>query len=401
MGKGLFSNTQLKIWKELSFREKWYYIGTAILKFLKKYYLTIIFVVAAIVSCFFVSKENQTVEHYVNACNFKTILCLFILMLTVAALMNIKFFKRLSAAILRKIHSLRALVLILVFLPAMFAWFITHDVSLLTFIPFTVVALEMAGQSNKLPKVLILQTLACNLSGTISPIGTLQNIYLWDYFSISGVEFITSCWPIAIAGYGLIFILCLIEKNVDITPLQNVKRTLPIGKTVIYILMFILAIIAIFDFVKTPRLYWIIVPIVCVVILICDRSAYRTVNYQIPILFLAMFVLGANFQAIPAISNFLQKIMNYEFFVEVGSSQVLNNTTAIVLLAPFTTNIPNFLIASAVAKFGSPLTSTANQLVLTTYPSDLTRKVFVKWYLIAEVGFLAWLGGVALMVIYL
>ena len=93
--------------------------------------------------------------------------------------------------------------------------------------------------------------------------------------------------------------------------------------------------------------------------------------------------------------------MSYEFFVVVGSSQVLNNTTAIVLLAPFTTNIPNFLIASAVAKFGSPLTSTANQLVLTTYPSDLTRKVFVKWYLIAEVGFLAWLGGVALMVIYL
>ena len=63
--------------------------------------------------------------------------------------------------------------------------------------------------------------------------------------------------------------------------------------------------------------------------------------------------------------------------------------------------IAAILIASAVAKFGSPLTSTANQLVLTTYPSDLTRKVFVKWYLIAEVGFLAWLGGVALMVIYL
>ena len=165
--------------------------------------------------------------------------------------------------------------------------------------------------------------------------------------------------------------------------------------------MFVLAILAIFDFVKTPRLYWIIVPIVCVVILICDKTAYKNVNYQIPILFLSMFILGANFQAIPAISNFLQKIMSYEFFVVVGSSQLINNTTAIVLLAPFTKNISKFLVASACAKFGSPLTSTANQMVFTTYPDDLTRKVFVKWYLIAEAGFLVWLSGIGLMVIYL
>ena len=401
MGKRLLTNTQLQFWKELTTSEKWYYVGAAILKFLKKYYMTIIFVVAAFVSCFFIPQEAQTVDHYIKAFNFKTILCLFILMLTIVALKNIKFFKRLSAAILRKIKTVRALILILVFLPALFAWFITHDVALLTFIPFTVVALEMAGKSNKLPKVLILQTLACNLSGTISPIGTLQNIYLWDFFKLGGLEFIKSCWPIAIAGYGLILILCLIEKKDFIVPIRNVKRTLPVAKTIVYILMFVLAILAIFDFVKTPRLYWIIVPIVCVVILICDKTAYKNVNYQIPILFLSMFILGANFQAIPAISNFLQKIMSYEFFVVVGSSQLINNTTAIVLLAPFTKNISKFLVASACAKFGSPLTSTANQMVFTTYPDDLTRKVFVKWYLIAEAGFLVWLSGIGLMVIYL
>ena len=90
MSKRLLTNTQLQFWKELTTREKWYYVGAAILKFVKKYYLTIIFVVAAIISCFFIPQESQTLAHYVKAFNFKTILCLFILMLTIVALKNIK-----------------------------------------------------------------------------------------------------------------------------------------------------------------------------------------------------------------------------------------------------------------------------------------------------------------------
>jgi|GEM_PF-1709926 len=390
-----------EMWIEMSAQERGQYVGYLIWHFVKKNYLMLIFLVAAIVSCFFVPQEQQTVDHYIKAFNPKTIVCLFVLMLTICALTNIKFFKTISAAILRKVHSLRVLELILVFLPAFVALFTTHDVALITFIPFTIVMMDMAGMRKRLPKVIILEVLACTLAGTISPIGTLQNVYLLEELHISGLAFIKSSWPIALAGYGAILIACLIEKKVEIVPVDTGKRILPKGKTILYIALFILSVIAIFDFVKIPRLYWIIGPIVAITILIADRKAYAKVKYPVLVLFISMFVLGANLQSISAISNFLEKIMSWEFFVVIGTSQVLNNTTAIVLLAPFTSNIPTFLIASAISKFGTPLTTTANQMVISIYPDNGTRKTFIIWYLVSEIAFLAWLMGVGALIVYL
>ena len=388
------------IWKEMSSMERWQYVCYLILRFVKKYYLMLIFAVAAIVTCFFIPQSEQTWSHYYKAFNPKTIVCLFILMVTIRALKNIKFFKIISAAILKKVHSLRALELILVFMPALFALFTTHDVALITFIPFTIVMMDMAGMQKRLPKVIILEVLACTLAGTVSPIGTLQNIYLLDVLKISGIAFLKNSWPIAVAGYGSILIACLIEKKVEIMPVDTGKRKLPKAKTAIYIILFALSVISIFDFVKMPRLYWIVGPIVVVTILILDRNAFK-IKYPILVLFLSMFILGANLQSISVISEFLQKIMNWEYFVVIGSSQVLKNTTAIVLLAPFTKNIRVFLLASAVAKFGTPLATTANQMVLSIYPGNETKKTFVIWYLVTEIVFLALLMGVGAMAIYL
>lgn len=390
-----------EMWIEMSAHERWQYVGYLILRFAKKNYMMIIFLIAAIVSCFFIPQEEQTLSHYVKAINPKTIVCLFILMLTIRALTNIKFFKIISAAILKKIHTLRALELILVFLPALCSLFITHDVALITFIPFTIVMMDMAGMQKKLPKVIILEVLACSLAGTISPIGTLQNIYLLDELSIPAFAYITTCWPIALAGYGAILIFCLIEKKVEISPVDTGKRVLPKGKTILYLALFILSVVAIFDFIQTPRLYWIIGPIVAISILITDRRAYAKVKYPVLILFLSMFVIGANLQCIPVVNNFLEKLMSWEFFVIIGTSQVVSNTTAIVLLAPFTSNIPTFLIASAVSKFGSPITTTANQMVMTIYPNNETKRHFLLWYILAEFGFLFWLMGIGALMIFL
>ena len=160
----------------------------------------------------------------------------------------------------------------------------------------------------RLPKVIILEVLACTLAGTVSPIGTLQNIYLLDVLKISGIAFIKNSWPIAVAGYGSILIACLIEKKVEIMPVDTGKRKLPKAKTAIYIILFALSVISIFDFVKMPRLYWIVGPIVVVTILILDRNAFK-IKYPILVLFLSMFILGANLQSISVISEFLQKII--------------------------------------------------------------------------------------------
>lgn len=63
---------------------------------------------------------------------------------------------------------------------------ITNDVSLITFVPFTVLILTITGQEKLMVFVIVLQTIAANLGSMLTPIGNPQNLYL---YSLSGMSF--------------------------------------------------------------------------------------------------------------------------------------------------------------------------------------------------------------------
>lgn len=52
---------------------------------------------------------------------------------------------------------------------------ITNDVALITFVPFTILILEMTGQRKNMILVIVLQTIAANLGSMATPIGNPQN----------------------------------------------------------------------------------------------------------------------------------------------------------------------------------------------------------------------------------
>ena len=56
---------------------------------------------------------------------------------------------------------------------------VTNDVALLTFVPFGLLVLRMAGQGRQVVPLVVMQTLAANLGSMLTPMGNPQNLYLY------------------------------------------------------------------------------------------------------------------------------------------------------------------------------------------------------------------------------
>ena len=56
---------------------------------------------------------------------------------------------------------------------------ITNDVALLTFVPFSLEVLTLAGREERAVPVVVFQTVAANLGSMATPIGNPQNLYLY------------------------------------------------------------------------------------------------------------------------------------------------------------------------------------------------------------------------------
>ena len=85
--------------------------------------------------------------------------------------------------------------------------FITNDVSLLTFVPFTFVVLSRLGadvRRSLLIPVVCMQTIAANLGSMLTPIGNPQNLYLYGKSGMSIGGFVLLMLPAnnAITGFS-------------------------------------------------------------------------------------------------------------------------------------------------------------------------------------------------------
>ena len=86
--------------------------------------------------------------------------------------------------------------------------FITNDVSLLTFVPFTFVVLSRLGadvRRSLLIPVVCMQTIAANLGSMLTPIGNPQNLYLYGKSGMSIGGFVLLMLP-----YTLVSLLLLL-----------------------------------------------------------------------------------------------------------------------------------------------------------------------------------------------
>ena len=137
-------------------------------------------IAAAAVTCFFVPFDAE----YAGYFDWSTLACLFCTLAVVAAFKNIRFFVWLADIIVRRFKNMRNIALALVFVTFFGSMVMANDMALVTFLPLGYFVLDSCGNKKQTAFVFIMQNIAANLGGMLTPFGNPQNLYLYSYFSI-------------------------------------------------------------------------------------------------------------------------------------------------------------------------------------------------------------------------
>ena len=110
---------------------------------------------------------------YLSYIDYRVLALLFCLMTVMEGFKSTGFFAAVAGKLLEKVKTFRQLYLVLVFLCFFTSMWITNDVALLTFVPFTVLVLRMTGLEQEMIPVIVLQTIAANLGSMTTPVAKL------------------------------------------------------------------------------------------------------------------------------------------------------------------------------------------------------------------------------------
>ncbi len=342
-----------------------------VLNFVKKEIVLIIALILAIISCFIIPPDREYFSYF----EWNTLICLFCMLIVVAGLKNTNFFELVSKKLISIFHTRRAVILALVFGTFIFDLIVANDMSLITFLPLTYLVLHNTKNDKYLAFVFIMQTIAANMGGMITPYGNPQNLYLYSYFNINPAEFISILLGQFFVVAILLFICCCFIKNESLEIKNNENIEIDKQKLVVYIVLFILVILSIF------RVFPSIVAlgIVIMSIILIDIERFKYVDYALILTFMAFFVFSSNLARIDFIVNFITNLVNRNTLLAgIISCQFISNVPSAILLSKFTTNYRDLLIAVNVGSLGILISSLASLITLKEFLKHQPRN-FLKY----------------------
>lgn len=336
-------------------------------QFIRKEPVTSVAAVLAIVSTFLVPPDKE----YLGYIHWSTLSVLLSLMLITSGLKRLGLFKSIGRAMLHKATTPRSIIFILVGLCYLLAPLITNDVSLITFVPFTIFILEMADLRQYIVPTLTLQTIAAHIGSSLSPVGNPHNLYLYGLSGLSAIEFIMHMLPYFLAGGVLLTItILIITKNGKHLPLRKTRmikahvRRKDRSTVILYGVLFLLCVLAVARIIN----YYIVLAIVVAAIFFLDRRNFKEPDYCLLFTFAFLFIFVGNIGRIEAIQNFLESIMQgREVLTSVLASQIISNVPASILLPNFSDKIMLICIGTDIGGLGTLIASMANLISFKQY----------------------------------
>ncbi len=244
-------------------------------------------------------------------------------MIVVEILKNLAIFERLVRKLLGKVKNTRRLVLFLVFTVFISSIFITNDVSLIIFVPFTLLALKKVDRLDLAIWAVSLETIAANVGCMVLPIGAPHNIVMYTVSNVSFESFFLLLLPYILVSVLFLMIVSFFIPKRDIV--------LPdMGKL------------------EVDRRNFL-------------KRVFLGVDYYLLLTFIALFILIGNLENIPFINSALRNlIVGNEVLCAVISSQFISNVPAAMLLSGFSTNYEAIIVGINIGGFGSLIASMAN-----------------------------------------
>lgn len=335
---------------------------------------------------------------YLSYIDYRVLALLFCLMTVMEGFKSTGFFAAVAGKLLEKVKTFRQLYLVLVFLCFFTSMWITNDVALLTFVPFTVLVLRMTGLEQEMIPVIVLQTIAANLGSMATPVGNPQNLYL---YSISGMgigAFLQIMGPLTLISAGLIFLICLIHKDFPIRQGMLGKEIVGVrkaGENQVLAVLFFISLLSVFR-ILSWQLLLLIVLASCIGIKAFCKEKYLPLKADFGLLltFVAFFIFIGNMGRICAVREVLSQVLNgRELLISFLCSQMISNVPAAILLSGFTQEYRGLLQGVNIGGLGTLIASLASLISYKFFaaeseqtPATGTRGRYMLTFTIWNVG---------------
>lgn len=365
-----------------------------VLTYLKKEAVMTIALLLAAVSMFLVPPDAG----YLQYVDLRVLALLFCLMLLVKGFEQTGLFDLLIRKFFGKVKTLRSLALLLTLMCFFSSMLITNDVALITFVPFGLMALTLAGQQKHAIAVVVLQTIAANLGSMATPVGNPQNLYLFTASGMSLGSFLGAVMPFAAVSLVLLAAATLILPAASVTmQMERDGKKMPAKELLLYTLLFVINLLVVFRV-----LHWLPALLLTAagILLMGRQKLLLQVDYALLITFVGFFIFVGNLGRIESISNWIASLLTgHEVVVSALFSQVLSNVPAAILLSGFTQNHAALLVGVNIGGLGTLIASMASLISYKLYaarPDAQKGKYFLVFTLYNAAG-LAILLAMALL----
>jgi Na+/H+ antiporter NhaD/arsenite permease-like protein len=361
-----------------------------ILGFLKKELMLTLAVIAAIISLFITPPTWGLIKDI----DWHT-LGMLLMMLCVLEGFKKENVLRPVIGLASKLKTMVALSLFLIFGVFFTSMFVTNDVSLIIFVPLTILLFRGGNKEHYILPVISMENIAAIRGSLLTPFGSPQNLFLYGRADVSVWRFMLHMSPLNISSAILliIFILFLYRKNVKEEIVQE-HESAPWEKEgrvrrIVYLVLFALIIAVI---VTRTNLWPFAVAIVLVAILITDRRIFLQVDYVLLFTFLCFFIFSSSIAGNEKIAEALRNIMaGREYWITIGLSQIISNVPASIVLYPFSENFAGLIYGADTAGLVSLIGSLASvinyRIYVREYPGN--GKKFIKVFTLVSWAFFA------------
>lgn len=342
-----------------------------ILNLFKKEIMLSVSLLAAFISLFI---TPPTVE-LIHKIDWKTLATLFMLLSVLEGFKKENIFSPLLQKT-SKLGSMKGLTCFFVYSVFLSSMFVTNDVSLIIFVPLTIILFRAGNKEKYILPVLTFENIAAIRGSLLTPFGSPQNLFLFSQSGISAPKFMLMMCPLWIFSAFLLFgfilflfrkdekeIITIEEKDVC-KPWEKERK----GKRILYITLFVIIIATI---VSRTRFWPYVTLVVALSLLIFDRQILKQTDYILLLTFFCFFVFSSSICSNPGISTFLEKsVAGHEYVWSILLSQIISNVPASIVLWPFTTNLRALLYGLDSAGLCSIIGSLASVINLRIYARE-------------------------------
>jgi Na+/H+ antiporter NhaD/arsenite permease-like protein len=240
---------------------------------------------------------------------------------------------------------------------------IANDMALITFLPLGFIVLERTNNQKYMAYVFILQNIAANLGGMVTPFGNPQNLYLYSYFNIPTGEFMLTMLPPFVLAVSLITACCFAVPKTALV-YDGETHVMPKARLSLYLALFALAIVVVFRVIP----YQIGLILIPAVMIFADRKSLADVDYALLGTFVCFFIFSGNVSRMDAVRVVMEALLEKSTLLfSALSCQFISNVPSAVLLSKFTTNYTDLLYGVNIGGCGTLIASLASLITFREY----------------------------------